>query len=78
MFLLLLAGLVVAKDLDSNFTSLIVSEIGKKTFGIYCVYKVSEKIKTPADLRKLTDPILKRLGVHYEGHGLSNNSISIK
>lgn len=66
------------KKSDSNFSSIIVAEIHKDTYGIYFTYQSNKKIDTPDKLTEMAKPLFADFGEHYEGQHISNSTIKVK
>lgn len=66
------------KKSDSNFSSIIVAEIHKDTYGIYFTYRSNKKIDTPDKLTEMVKPLFADFGEHYEGQHISNSTITVK
>ena len=66
------------KKSDSNFSSIIVAEIHKDTFGIYFTYRSNKKVDTPDKLTEMAKPLFADFKEHYEGQHISNSTITVK
>lgn len=66
------------KKSDSNFSSIIVAEIHKDTYGIYFIYRSNKNIDTPDKLTEMAKPLFADFKEHYEGQHISNSTITVK
>ena len=66
------------KKSDTNFSSIIIAEIRKDTYGIYFTYRSNKKVNTPDKLIGSVIPFFADFGRHFEGQHISNSTITIK